>query len=120
MLFKDLKGIEGIDKLNECIPYVEEIIGDTALFEDCSKKEMSWLQAATPVYKKHRDSITKLMEILDEKPESAMDIIATTARIIAGIMADEETKSFFILSSTSLRSAMRAMVTTEGEQSKDS
>lgn len=118
MRFADLKGIDGIDKLNDCVPYVEEIFSDKELFE--SIKNMTWVQAATPIYKQHKESIEKIMEILEEEPQNSAETIVATTNIISGIRGDKDTLAFFTASCESLRSMLLPMVNTEGEQSKDS
>lgn len=118
MRFDELKGLEGIDKLNECVPYVDEIMSDKELFENM--KECTWIQLATPVYKSHTESINKIMEILGEKPETAVDIIRTTTEIITSIFMNEDIRSFFIASCKSMMCTVSAMLNIEDEQSKDS
>lgn len=118
MLFKDLQGLDGIDKLNECVPLVNSIFADKELME--SIKDMSWVEAATPIYKKYSDEINKIMEILEEKPESAVEIINTTARIIMEIFKDKDIAAFFTLSCESMKSAISVMASTKEGQSKGS
>ena len=118
MLFSELKGLEGIDKLNECVPYVENILAANELISMVS--DNTWIEAATPIYKKHSADIDKIMEILEEKPEKAVDIISTTAKLMIEIFKDEEVRSFFMNSCKSMISTISAMVNTEAEQSKDS
>lgn len=118
MTFKDLKGIEGIDKLNDCIPFVEDIMSDRKLFEENIEK--SWLQMAVPVYKAHTESIEKLMEILEEKAESSADILMFTTKIISSLFMDESIRNFFIVSCKSMMNTVSAMASTMDEQSVDS
>ena len=120
MLFSELKGLEGIDKLNDCVPYVENILADNKLFDMISKSEMTWIEAATPIYKAHPDDIAAIMEILEEKPEKAVDIISTTAKIMIEIFKDEEVRSFFMYSCRSMISTISAMANTKEEPSKAS
>ena len=118
MLFKDLKGIEGIDKLNECVPYVEEIFSDTEFFENLGK--VTFMQVAAPIYKRHKESVEKIMEILEEVPTTAAGILTTTTSILTGIYGDKDTLAFFMASCESLRSMLSPTENTEDEQSKDS
>lgn len=112
--------IKEIDTLMECVPYVDDIMSDTKLFD--SVKEKSWIQAAAPIYKAHKESIDKLMDILGERPESdsAIDTIKAVAKILTGIYMDAEIRAFFMLSCESMRSAISAMANTEEKQSEDS
>lgn len=110
--------IKEIDTLMECVPHVNEILGDTELF--ASLKDKTWFEAAAPLYKAHKESFDNLMAILDEKPESAVKTISTVARITAEIFKGEETAPFFMQSCTNARSAISAMANTEEKQSKDS
>ena len=119
MLFSELKGLEGIDKLNECVPYVENILSDKELLDKISKSEMTWIEAATPIYKEHSGDILNIMEILEEKPEKAVDILSTTAKIMIEIFKDEEVRSFFMYSCKSMISTVSAMANTKDEQSQD-
>ena len=120
MMFRELKGIEGIDKLTECVPFVEEILSDREMFDEFGKQDMTWMQAAAPIYKKHTESIEKIFEILEEEPESSIATLTKTAEIITSIFTDKEIKSFFIASCRNLRLMISAMASTEGEQSADS
>ena len=115
MTFKEIKEI---DTLMECVPHVNEILGDTELF--ASLKDKTWFEAATPLYKAHKESFDNLMAILDEKPESAVKTLATVSRIIAEIFKDEETAPFFIMSCKNAQSAISAMANIEEKQSEDS
>jgi len=110
--------IKEIDTLMECVPYVNDILGDTELFT--SLKDKTWIEAATPLYKAHKESFDTLMGILDEKPESAVKFVSTVARIIAEIFKDEETAPFFMQACTNARFAISAMANTEEKQSEDS
>lgn len=110
--------IKEIDTLMECVPYVNDILGDTELLEQL--KDKSWIEAAAPLYKAHKDSFDNLMAILDEKPESAVKTVSTVARIITEIFKDEETMPFFMQSCTNAKSAISAMANTEEKQSADS
>lgn len=110
--------IKEIDTLMECVPHVNEILGDTALFEQL--KDKSWMEAATPLYRAHKDSFDALMDILDEKPESAVKTVSTVARILVEVFKEEDTAPFFMQSCTNAKSAISVMVNTEEKQSKDS
>ena len=110
--------IKEIDTLMECVPHVNEILGDTELL--ASLKDKTWFEAAAPLYKAHKNSFDNLMAILDEKPESAVKTLTTVSRIIAEIFKDEETASFFMQSCTNAKSAISVMANTEEKQSEDS
>jgi hypothetical protein len=109
--------IKEIDTLMKCVPHVNEILGDTELF--ASLKDKTWFEAATPLYKAHKNSFDSLMAILDEKPESAVKTLTTVARIIAEIFKDEETAPFFMQACTNAQSVISAMANTEEKQSED-
>lgn len=117
MLFKDLKGLDGVDKLSECVQYVDSIFSDTELVK--SIKESTWVVAATQVYKTHTDDVNKLLEILEEKPETSAEIITTTAKMLVEMFKDKDICAFFMLSCESMNSAISAMESTKGEQSAD-
>lgn len=120
MRFSDLKGMEGIDKLTECIPYVDEIFSDEEFINSIPEKDMTWLEAATIAYKTHNASFTALMNVLEEKPETSIEILSATASIMAEIFQEESVRAFFISQCRKMRSAISAMANTEGEQSKAS
>lgn len=120
MLFSELKGLDGIDKLNECVEYVDEIMSDTELFKEIGEKKLNWMQAASPIYKKHTNSITKIMEILGEKPDTAIGIMIATSNIIGNIFTDKETAAFFYTSSENLRSMLSATGAIKDKPSKGS
>ena len=74
MRFNELKGLDGIDKLLECAPCVDEIFGDKDIFG--SNDIGSFGEVAISVYKTHKDAVNKLFEIMDIKPERSTDIIS--------------------------------------------
>lgn len=112
MTFKEIKDI---DTLMECVPLVDDIISDTALLESC--KEMSWMEAAAPIYKAHTESLDKLIQILDEHPENAMGTLTAVTKVLVSLFMDEKTKAFFLLSCKNVRQQISATENTEGEQS---
>lgn len=117
MRFKDFKGLDGIDKLLECAPSVDEIFGDKEIFkEDVG----SFGEVAIPVYKRHTDAVNKIFEVLEIKPENSTAIIKEVVMILSDILGNSETASFFSAASENLRSWLSHMANTEGEQSKDS
>lgn len=120
MRFSELKGMEGIDKLTECIPYVDEIFSDENFISTIKAKDMAWIEAATIAYKTHNESVTAIMSILEEKPETAIEILSATASIMAEIFQEESVRAFFISQCRKMRSAISAMANTKDEQSKDS
>lgn len=114
--FKKLQGIEGIDKLNECAPLVNEIFSDSDIFNE--KTEATFGELATPVYKKHTEAVNKLFKILGEEPESAAAILSGTTKLLVEAATDKEVAGFFMGTVPSLRSWTFAMANTEAEQSK--
>lgn len=115
--FKDLKGLEGIDKLNECIPYVDEIFSDKKLFEE--QGDATWGETSVAVYKAHTNSMNKIFEALGEVPETTLDILNATTEILQEIFANAELRSFFIGACKNMRSVLLSMANTKGAQSQD-
>lgn len=116
--FKNLKGMDGIDKLNECVPLVDEIFSDTEIFSD--KTEATFGELATPIYKKHTEAVNKLFMILEgEQPESAAAILSGITRLMIEVSGDKEIASFFMGTVKSLRQWLSATLNTKEEQSKD-
>lgn len=115
--FKNLQGIEGVDKLNECAPLIDEIFSDKEIFNE--NNESTFGEMATPIYKKHTDTVNKLFEILGEKPESAVATLSGITKLLLEISNDVEVGSFFMGTAKNLRSWTFAMVNTKDEQSKD-
>ena len=114
--FKDLQGIEGIDKLTECIPYVDEIFSDKKLFEE--QNDATWGETAVAIYKAHTDSMNKIFEALGEVPESTLGILNATTEILKEIFVNEELRSFFIGVSKNMKSVLLSMANTVGGQSQ--
>ena len=114
--FKDLKGFEGIDKLNECVPLIDEIFSDELFMNN----KGTFGELATPIYKNHPETVKKLFDILGEKPESSVSILAGISKLLLEIINDGEVASFFMGTSKSLRSTMYAMRNTKEEQSEAS
>ena len=113
--FKNLKGMEGIDKLNECALLIDEIFSDKEIFND--KTEATFGELATPIYKKHTKAVNKLFEILGEKPESAVAILSNLAVLLLEATSAPEVCGFFMGTAKSLNKFMFATANTEGEQS---
>lgn len=116
--FMDLNGIEGIDKLNECVPYVDELLSDKEMFDGLNDK--TWAQSAGPIYKKHSAELDTIFEILGEKPESAVEILAATSQLMVEIFQNKELCGFFMGACAKARSMILAMANTKAEQSKAS
>lgn len=114
--FKNLEGMEGIDKLNECAPLINDIFGDNEIFNNDT--DVTWGELATPIYKKHPETINKIFEILGEAPKSAAGILSGVSRLLIEVTSDKEVASFFMGTAKNLRSWISAMANTEGEQSK--
>ena len=114
--FKDLQGIEGIDKLTECIPYVDEIFSDKKLFEE--QNDATWGETAVAIYKAHTDSMNKIFAALGEVPESTLDILNATTVIIQEIFTNTELRSFFIGACKNMKSVLLSMANIKGVQSQ--
>lgn len=117
MRFNELKGTEGIDKLIECSPYVDEIFSDTEIFN--SDDIGLFGEVAIRVYKKHKEAVNKIFDILEIKPERSTEIITEVITMLSDILRDAETASFFSSTSKNLRLWLSAMVNTGEKQSKD-
>ena len=115
--FKDLQGLEGIDKLTECIPYVDEIFSDKKLFEE--QNEATWGETAVAIYKAHTDSMNNIFKALGEVPESTLDILNATTEIIKEIFVNSDLRSFFIGVSKNMKSVLFAMANIKDGQSQD-
>lgn len=112
--FKDLKGLEGIDKLNECIPYVDNI-----LLALRNMGEVNFAEAATPMYKEHHEDFNKIFEILngpDAITDNTLEVLSATATIIAEIITNKEICAFFMGACKKTRSAISATQNTKAEQ----
>ena len=112
--FKDLKGLEGIDKLNECIPYVDNILSELR-----NMPNSNFAEAAAPMYKKLHEDFDKIFEIIndaDEITDNTLELISATARIIAEITSNSEICAFFIAACKKTRSAISATPNTKAEQ----
>ena len=90
----DYNGTEGIDKLIECVPYINELIGDLALINQL--KDRSWLSIGGEVYKKHTEACTNLFKILDHEPENVVSAVAATAQIMSELLNNKELLDFFM------------------------
>jgi hypothetical protein len=117
MRFNELKGLEGIDTLLECAPYVDEIFGDKDIFN--TSDIGSFGEVAISVYKAHKDAVNKLFDIMDIKPERSTEIIMELITMLSDILRDAETASFFTSTSTNLKSWLSLMANSRGEQSAD-
>lgn len=91
--FNDYTGIEGIDKLVECAPYVAEILNDREIYSNMKGK--SWLELGAVTYKTHSECFDKLFEILDHKPETSISITSAVAQILVEIYGNQDLLEFF-------------------------
>lgn len=117
MRFSELKGLDGVDTLLECAPYIDEIFGDKDIFGNTDIG--SFGEVAISVYKAHKDAISKLFDIMDIKPERSTEIITEVITLLSDILRDAETASFFTSTSANLKSWLSAMANIGVEQSKD-
>lgn len=113
--FKELKGLDGIDKLTECVPLMDEIFSEEAIFNS----DKTFAELGMEIYKKHTNAMDKLFEILGEKPENSVQICLLFNRIMSEVSQDKDIASFFIYTSKNLKSMMLATANTEGERQED-
>lgn len=114
MTFKDLKGLEGIDKMVECAPYIDEIFGDKDIFNDDIG---TFGEIAIPAYKKHTDSFNHIFDILEIDHEDSLGIIQNVVMILRDLTGNAEVASFFTGISPNLKSWIEHMVSIAAEQS---
>ena len=90
----DFQGLEGIDKLIECAPYINELIGDLSLINQL--KDHSWLSIGGEVYKNHTEACNNLFKALDHEPENSVSAVAATAQVVSEIFTNKDMLDFFI------------------------
>ena len=112
--FNDYTGVEGIDKLVECAPYVSELIDDKEMLKEAKGK--SWIETGGIVYKAHSKACDKLFEILDHKPENSLGLVSATAQIVTEIFSNTDLIDFFTSASKTTPTSGSVMENTEGEQ----
>lgn len=93
--FNDFKGAEGIDKVIECAPYINEIIVDTEIMGKIDS--MSWLEMGAMIVKKHGDAFEKIRTALgNAKSENNIGLAYSAAKLMKELLSDEDTLDFFI------------------------
>lgn len=90
----DYQGAEGIDKLLECAPYINELISDKNAMQNIEDK--SWIQLGGEIYKAHTETCNALFKVLDHEPENAISAISATAQVIAELLTNRDLIDFFI------------------------
>ena len=92
--FKDFTGTEGIDKVIECAPYINEILVDTEIMSRIDN--MSWLEMGAMIVKKHGDTFNKLRTALgNDKNENSVGLAYSAAQLMMDLLADKDTLDFF-------------------------
>lgn len=92
--FKDYTGTEGIDKVIECAPYINEIIIDTEIMSKIDS--LSWLEMGAMIVKKHGDAFDKIRTALgNEKNENSVGLAYSAAQLMMDLLADKDTLDFF-------------------------
>ena len=109
--FNNLKGIDGIDKLNECANYIDTIFADKNILDEL--KGLPWIKAAVPIYQKYQAEFDAIFDILGHKPESTVEIVSSVARLLSEATS-EEIGTFFIATCGNLKSALFATANTKG------
>ncbi|WP_303834735.1 hypothetical protein [Ruminococcus flavefaciens] len=90
----DYQGAEGIDKLLECAPYINELISDKETMQNIEEK--SWIQLGGELYKAHTETCNALFRALDHEPENAISAISATAQVMAELLTNKDLIDFFI------------------------
>ena len=92
--FKDYIGIEGIDKVIECAPYINEILIDTEIMGKIDS--MSWLEMGAMIVKKHGEIFNKIRAALgNEKNDNSVGLAYSAAQLMMDLLADKDTLDFF-------------------------
>ena len=92
--FKDFTGNEGIDKVIECAPYINEIIIDTEIMSKID--DMSWLELGGMIIKNHGETFEKLRTALgNDKSENSVGLAYSAAQLMKEILSDKDTLDFF-------------------------
>ena len=92
--FNDFKGAEGIDKVIECAPYINEIIVDTEIIDKIDS--MSWIEMGAMIVKKHGDAFEKIRTALgNDKSENSVGLAYSAAQLMKEILSDKDTLDFF-------------------------
>lgn len=112
--FNDFTGLEGVDKLIECAPYVGELLSDK---ENLAKmSEMTWIELGATMYKAHTEACDRLFEVLDAKPDTSIGLVSATAQIMAEIFSNKDMIDFFISASKAKKSSFSVTENTVEEQ----
>ena len=92
--FKDFTGTEGIDKVIECAPYINEIIIDTDIMSKID--DMSWLELGAMIVKNHAEAFGKIRTALgNEESENSIGLSYSAAQLMKEVLADKDTLDFF-------------------------
>lgn len=112
--FNDFTGLEGVDKLIECAPFVGELLSDKKNLAKMS--EMTWIELGATMYKAHTKACDKLFEALDAKPDTSIGLVSATAQIMAEIFGNKDMIDFFISASKAKKPSTSVTENTEDEQ----
>lgn len=93
--FKDYTGTEGIDKVIECAPDINEIIMDSEIMSAIDS--MSWLEMGATVIKKHSEAFDRVRKALGNEPgENGVGLAFSAAQLMKDILTDKDTLDFFM------------------------
>lgn len=112
--FNDFSGVEGIDKLMECAPYVNELLKDKDTLSKMS--DMTWIELGATMYKAHAEACDKLFAALDKKPDTSIGLVSATAQVMSEILNNKDMIDFFISAGKAKKSSGSVTENTEGEQ----
>lgn len=91
--FKDYTGADGIEKLLEAAPYIEEIMRDNEVMHT----DGSWIKLGGYALKNHEEAANKLLEALggDDAPDNVLGKTAALANVLFEILTDKDISAFF-------------------------
>ena len=92
--FKDFTGTEGIDKVIECAPYINEIIIDSEIIKQIDN--LSWLELGALVVKNHGEAFNKVRIALgNEENVDSIGLAYSAAQLMKEILTNKDTLDFF-------------------------
>ena len=91
--FKDYTGEEGIDKVIECAPFINEIITDKDVMENLDK--MSFLEMGATIVKNHGKAFKEVRKALGNEDTDSIGLSYSAAQLMKELLTNKDILDFF-------------------------
>jgi len=92
--FKDYDTATAIDKITECLPYINKIIGDAEIMGTIQEKDNLFVVGGE-IIKKYETESKALIKILDGDPDNIFGAVAAMGQLFFDVIGSKDYFDFF-------------------------